>query len=85
MTAAFPHEKMLPFPLCFKKCYLSKHVKVFPRLSPTDTSGGMIIEVDAPLKEVIMIGYGLMKVGGGSCFFYSSYSHRKQTNNTSST
>lgn len=33
------------------KCYLSEHAKRFPRLSPTDTGGGMIIEVDAPLKR----------------------------------
>lgn len=67
------------------KCYLSKHVKsVSQALSPTDTGGGMIIEVDALLKgshyDWLWPDEGW---GGVLCFFYSSYSHRKETNNTS--
>lgn len=64
------------------KCYLSEHTKMFPRLSTTDTSGGMIIAVDASLKGS-HYDWLWPDEGGGGCFFYSSYSHRKETNNTS--
>lgn len=47
----FPMIEKIKAPVSsVSKCYLSEQTKMFPRLSPTDTGGGMIIEVDAPLK-----------------------------------